>query len=131
MYIYKRKDNRYEWRYDDPFSKSKNGKSSVYGKTYRETKKKLLEAQANVTRRCSQSSKNDDVNGFLSQWLNNDVLISVKASTFDTYLYYFHKHVQPYFTGMRLNELDRNKIQDFCNYPLRGSADWGGLWFDS
>lgn len=129
MYIYKRKDNRYEGRYDDPFSKSKNGKSSVYGKTYRETKKKLLEAQANVTRRCSQSSKNDDVNGFLSQWLNNDVLISVKASTFDTYLYYFHKHVQPYFTGMRLNELDRNKIQDFCNYLYReGRLDkQGGL----
>ena len=132
MYIYKRKDNCYEGRYENPFSRSKSGKSSVYGKTYGEVRKKLLKAQSEVAKWDSSNHPirpKSSTTAFLRSWLENDIMIGVKDSTFNTYLDYLEKHISPYFKKTELQDLDRQSIQTFCNYLYReGRLDkTGGL----
>lgn len=132
MYIYKRKDNRYEGRYENPFSHSKSGKSSVYGKTYSEVRQKLIKAQTEIANKnvfVQPTRLKRSTTAFLKNWLENDIMIGVKDSTYNTYLDYLEKHIAPYFQNSELRDLNRHSIQTFCNYLYReGRLDkTGGL----
>lgn len=133
MYIYKRKDNRYEGRYDDPSSNAKSGKRSVYGRTYQETMAKLIQAEANINdlhnKNNAAQSKKITVKDYFRLRLDNDLIIGIKASSYDTYEYYLERHIKPYFKDKKLNEQTRESIQRFINYLyLEGRLDGeGGL----
>ena len=120
MYIYKRKDNRYEGRYDDPSSNAKSGKRSVYGRTYQETMAKLIQAEANINdlhnKNNAAQSKKITVKDYFRLRLDNDLIIGIKASSYDTYEYYLERHIKPYFKDKKLNEQTRESIQRFINY---------------
>ena len=130
MYIYKRKDNRYEGRYNDPNSTAKNGKSSVYGKTYQEVMEKLVQGEAKINDSINKKEPSEiSVADYFRLRLDNDLIIGIKASSYDTYEYYLEKHIKIYFKDAKMKNQTRESIQCFVNHLyLEGRIDGeGGL----
>ena len=99
--IYKRKDGRYEGRY--VIGKTVEGKTKfgyVYGYQYMEVRRKLAEhktAQIDAPARCRITLRE-----WMMHWMENEVLGSVKASSYQTYLTQINKHILPALGGLYL-----------------------------
>lgn len=126
--IYKRKDNRWEGRYEK--GREINGKRKlgyVYGRTYRETKIKLLQAQLQVLQKVPE--KPDYTIGYLAeQWLLKEKL-TVKQSTYAKYRTNIENHILPQMGQVEITELNSMKINLYMEYlKERGRVDKkGGL----
>lgn len=107
--IYKRKDNRWEGRYQlEGLQGEKNKYHSVYGKSYKEVKEKLL-----IKKR--EQMVTGKKNGYLpnkmlmkeamEQWLEEGKK-KWKESTFSTYRTITEKYFLPFFGNIRIVMLD-------------------------
>ena len=95
--IYKRKDNRWEARYIK--ARGENGRAIYgycYGKTYREVKKKVLEAQVKLTQ--SVPIPDEKPQRTFSEYCDEWLMLCrsrVKESTYVKYLSILEKHIKP------------------------------------
>lgn len=103
--IYRRKDGRYEGRY--VIGKTLAGKTKfgyIYGWQYADVKQKLLIKKAERIR--SSEQEHSGYKGTVSEWMNfwmeNELLGSVKKSSYQTYLTLLRKHIQPRIGHLRL-----------------------------
>lgn len=116
--IYKRKDGRWEARYE----KGRNSKGqiiygSLYGKSYREVREKKINSiiKLPVTKTISPSeSKNICRCQHQECW--NRSRLTVKESTYSCYLTLIQKHILTYFNNSSI--ITSEHIQQFINYKI-------------
>lgn len=114
--IYKRKDGRYEGRY--VIGKNFRGTTRfgyVYGYQYAEVKKTLLLKKAEWVQKSSSENENFQITmaEWLSRWLENELLGSVKVSSYQTYVNIVKKHLLPTLGKMKLTSITPGIVQDF------------------
>lgn len=117
--IYKRNDGRWEGRYKYGFDK--NGKTkykSIYSKTYKECKQKLIFAKNMQSEKKSSIKLSLTIKEMILLWLEN-IRINVKQSTINTYKNMINNHIFPIMAQMPvcmvttefLNQYIRQKIK--------------------
>lgn len=125
--IYKRKDGRWEGRYIKNYLA--NGKAQyayVYGKTYSETKQKLLDsriahAQGKETNRSGTKYKT-----VLHNWLAMSRM-RIKESTYSRYVHLANTHILPYLGDLTLDRLTTQAIEQHISFLLSdGRVDSNG-----
>lgn len=114
--IYKRKDGRYEGRY--VVGKTFNGKTRfgyVYGYQYAEVKKVLLLKKAEHAHKSVANNGycQDTVAEWASYWMENELLGSVKASSYQTYTNLLKKHLIPMLGKMKLALITPADVHDY------------------
>lgn len=114
--IYKRKDGRYEGRY--VIGKTFSGKTRfgyVYGYQYAEVKKALLLKKAEQAKEVISENGycQDTVAEWTSYWMENELLGSVKASSYQTYTNLLKKHLLPMLGKMKLVSVTPSVVNDF------------------
>lgn len=123
--IYKRKDQRWEGRYIkeyDPAGKARFG--YVYGKTYRETRIKLLERKAAVQTEAPvrKPAAHDVLAVYAQEWLTL-CRNRVKDSTYVKYHNLLKNHIEPWLGNDRPTDLTTIRIEAFSHSLLtRGSC---------
>jgi len=130
--IYRRKDGRWEGRYVKGRSADGRPKSgSVYGKTYGEAKKKLLEKRAEVLLVQEQSQEENlpstDCFGLVSrQWLASSRK-NIKESTYNKYSDFLDKHILPCLGKMEMRRIGQQVLEAFASEKLaKGRLDGAG-----
>lgn len=115
--IYKRKDGRYEGRY--AIGKTAQGKTLfgyVYGYQYMEVRRKLAERRAALLTRSlidAPTRCRITLREWMMHWMENEVLGSVKASSYQTYLTQINKHILPELGGLYLTQLTSTLAYEF------------------
>lgn len=122
MNVYKRKDGRWEGR----FMNKNNGKyCSVYGKTYGETREKLIEKQKQTTvssKKCPLT-----VEELFELWLCH-IRHRIKESSFANYVAKLQTHIYPSLGSLKFESLTTKHITDFINNKLtNGKKDGSSL----
>lgn len=127
--IYKRKDGRYEGRYVT--GKGVNGKTKfgyIYGYQYAEVKTALLMKKAACTRQLAGpiNECKYSVAEWMSRWMEDEVLGSVKPSSYQTYDHLLKKHLLPTLGSLKLSAVTPAIVQAFVfeleNSKLAGST---------
>lgn len=116
--IYKRKDGRYEGRY--VLGKNSYGKTRfgyVYGYQYTTVKnallqKKLENSPQNIEDKPHRQKTLADWSSF---WLENEILGSVKVSTYQAYTAIIKKHILPPLGKMNLGSITPGVIHSFIS----------------
>lgn len=116
--IYKRKDGRYEGRYvigKTPAGKTRFG--YVYSYQYAEVKRVLTQKKAELMERTTRSgtARQGSFAGWMNYWMENELMGSVKASSYQTYLNQANRHLLPYLGSMALSALNPKVILSFVN----------------
>ena len=128
--IYKRKDGRWEGRYIKFYERLGKAKYGyVYGRTYNETKQKLLEQKAKPTEMLGTSPKNNTpYSSVLDSWLQT-ARISTKESTFARYKRLVDQHISPSLGQYPISKISTQLIESFVAEKLdNGRLDGcGGL----
>jgi len=113
--IYKRKDGRYEGRY--VIGKTSSGKTRfgyVYGRHYAEVKKELLLKKAEQNSRPACKGRCEaTMDEWLMHWMESELLGSVKASSYQTYLNLVNRYLVPALGHMRLSAITPGIVNDF------------------
>lgn len=114
--IYKRKDGRYEGRY--VIGKTVNGRTRfgyVYGYCYSEVKQTLLRKKAEWIQTSAPQSAGGQkrMREWFSYWMENELLGSVKPSSYQAYVNIIHKHILPALGRMPLASISPCVIYDF------------------
>jgi integrase len=124
--IYKRKDGRWEGRYIKGYNESsKTVYGSVYAKTYREVKDKLLTFQSDKTTNTGIGNRFTFAD-ISKKWLFN-VSLTVKQSSYAKYIYTLERHILPILGGYRLHKLTSADIDNFAKGKLTdGRIDGSG-----
>ena len=113
--IYKRRDGRYEGRY--VIGKTKEGKTRfgyVYARQFAEAKKMLLEKKA--AQQCKPvkaGARRISLSEWMSYWMENELLGSVKASSYHVYRRQIGNHLLPQLGNYDLSELTPGVIHGF------------------
>lgn len=115
--IYQRKDGRWEGRYVK--GRRANGKpifGSVYGRQYREVKRRLAVMKARQSgMQPAVTYGGGTLADWLDYWLEELVCPGVKATTYDTYARKIDKHILPY--------LGQKPIRDITGEDIRRYLD--------
>ena len=115
--IYKRKDGRWEGRYKK--GRKKDGKIKygyVYGKSYKETKRKLIELKYKYQKKNNEKVYYyGTVEQWLLIWMSETVESNVKISTYASYQYKLKRYVIPYIGDKQLTKLNSNDIVNLIN----------------
>jgi len=120
MNIYKRKDGRWEGRYkDDVNSKYR----SVYGKTYAETRDKLMKCRRQEPRRSEKCPLT--VKELFELWLSS-VNHRIKVSSYVNYLMKLELHIYPVLGAVTYETLASRHIDDFIRMKLDNGRIGGG-----
>lgn len=114
--IYKRKDGRYEGRY--VIGKTTGGKTRfgyIYGYQYAQVKRALLLKKADLAQKMAFDNGNcqDTMAEWLVYWMENELLGSVKASSYQTYCNILKKHLLPSLGKMKLASITPCIVRDF------------------
>lgn len=114
--IYKRRDGRYEGRY--VIGKTATGKTKfgyVYGYYYAQVRKELLQRKAMQPQTAASTSTANriTVQEWMMHWLENELLGSVKPSSYHTYMQQIQHHVLPSLGACLLSELTPSHIHAF------------------
>lgn len=115
--IYHRKDGRWEARF--PIGKRENGTTkfkSVFGKTYNEAKAKKYEAMSEWLKGYPPTTTDRTIllfSVFATKWLEEEVLGTVKMTTWQTYENTLKKQLIPYFRGSCIDAITPAKVQEF------------------
>lgn len=114
--IYRRKDGRYEGRY--VIGKTLQGKTRfgyVYGYQYAEVKNALLLKKAEYAQGAGSPHGccHDTVAQWLSRWMEEEILGSVKPSSYQTYMNLLNKHLLPMIGKMQLAAVTPSVVQRF------------------
>ncbi len=125
--IYKRKDGRWEGRYQVYCSEMQKMKyKSVYAHSYKECKEKLKA----VSKKPEPIStlKNISIEEIFQLWLEY-INGNVKKSTYYIYFNIVNKHILPYMKNKKISEINNIYIENFKKYKLKkGRLDKkGGL----
>jgi len=111
--IRKRTDGRWEARI------SVNGRQrSVYGKTRDEVSRKLRSVQQAVDHGLPLHNERTTVAGFLQQWLETAVRVSVRPSTLKSYTGHINFHIVPAIGSVPLVKLQPQHVQRMINTLL-------------
>ena len=114
--IYRRKDGRWEGRIKiNCGSDGKTRYKSVYGKTYKSVKEKLIQIKSE--RPSVNTSFCKTVHVLFDEWLAA-VRLRVKSSTYNNYRMKIQKHILPEFGDIRYDKLDVNMIHDFISEKI-------------
>ena len=115
--IYKRKDGRWEGRYQAGYREDGKPKyRSVYGKNYQAVKEKL--ASIKVCNSVTYEKPGSlTVKELFDEWLTA-VRLKVKPSTYANYQMKAKKHILPAFGGMRFAQLSVKMIHEFIQSKL-------------
>lgn len=115
--IYKRNDGRYEGRY--VIGKNANGTTKfgyIYGKRFSDVRGKLLLKKASLQEnRGLYSCERQTLSQWTERWLQTEVMGSVKASTYQTYLRQYHKHIAPTIGRMDITAITQVDVQAFLS----------------
>ncbi len=127
--IHKRKDGRWEGRYKK--GRDFQGKiiyGSVYGKTYREVREKILSTLLTDNLALSQKGRDKCFREVLSMWMENN-RIRYKGATENKYQYLIDTHILPELGEVRLSQLSSHTINAFLRRKLESGRldNYGGL----
>lgn len=113
--IHKRKDGRWEGRYKIGSHENGNTKyKSVYGKTYSEVKKKLLEYQTATVLKLPKQLRKKSFSEIIYLWMENNKLRHKKA-TEHKYLYLIEKHIIPEIGNIPISQINSATINSFLD----------------
>lgn len=122
--IYRRKDGRYEGRY--VIGKTPKGKTRfgyIYGYQYAEVEKALLlkKAELAAVQTNTRTACRSTVKEWFATWMENELLGSVKSSSYQTYLNLLNCHILPAVGEVPLNAITPGVVHDFvesmgCGY---------------
>lgn len=126
--IRKRKDGRWEGRYKRGYKD--DGKilyGSVYGKSYREVKGKLLDALSKAHNNSFDNKGTDiSLSDLLKMWLSANEM-RLKAGTVTKYQTLINTHIIPALGSVKAQELSSAVINSYLNNCLRfGRIDGNG-----
>ena len=126
--IYKRKDGRWEGRYIQFYvEKGKAKYGYVYGKTYSDVKRKIVEKKASSY--CSPQlllSGTSVYNDVLDAWLQSS-RINIKESTYARYVHLINAHIRPQLGKYQLSMVSTQLIESFIEGQLhKGKLDNSG-----
>lgn len=116
--IHKRKDGRWEGRHEA--GRKPNGKimyRSVYGKTYAEVKEKMKNMAANVLPSMSLPKTGKTFGDAASMWVQNSQ-IKNKGGTTNKYQNLIDSHILPYWSDIKLSEINSFMINSFLKEKL-------------
>lgn len=130
--IYKRKDGRWEGRYMK--QRSLDGKANygyVYGKSYKEAKRKLSDA-VNAERLFMQRKNNHSGEYASFEDVANDWIASIepriKLSTIAKYKNLLNSYIYPEFSDYAIDDITCNHVDTYCNELLvAGGCTKNGL----
>ena len=111
--IYKRKDGRWEGRYQIKYDNVKY--HSIYGKSYHEVKEKLLKLKSTSVRQNKNCSLSFEA--ACCEWLSA-AKVRLKISTLCNYQMKLDKHILPYFTKQQFASITASDIQKFIEVKL-------------
>ncbi len=108
--IYKRKDGRWEGRIQ-----KRNGKYQYfYAQRYKDLKEKMKDYQEPIQRVAKTQSKPwDNAAALFETWLEGDVSLRVKPSTFENYYGCMHKYVIPFYKQEGNGEITETSVLRF------------------
>lgn len=114
--IYKRKDGRYEGRY--VIGKTLMGKTRfgyVYARHYAEVRRLLLQKKAELLGRTEGKEIvcRGTLDEWMTYWMENELLGSVKASSYQTYLGQINRHLRPALGQYALSQLTPGIVYSF------------------
>lgn len=114
--IYKRRDGRYEGRYVT--GKTLSGKTRfgyVYARTYAETQQRLLRKKAELLAQSDERPAGRAVrlSEWMAHWLENEVLGSVKPSSYQAYRRQISRHLLPALGQCMLSQITPALVHDF------------------
>ena len=115
--IYKRKDGRFEGRY--VIGKKVNGTTRfgyVFGYQYTEVRSRLAQRRAEMAEATKLPAYSKQRIGFIewaNRWLYEEMIGSVKESTFQTYESVMRNHLTPRFGKLTLDEIDQKNVRCF------------------
>ena len=113
--IYKRKDGRYEGRY--VIGKNEAGRTRfgyVYGSQYADVRSRLFLKKAEMAERSGFGEAYPGTVGqWLRYWLENELRGSIKASSYQTYMYMMKNHLLPQLGSMQLSALTPMAVSSF------------------
>lgn len=116
--IYKRRDGRYEGRY--VIGKTASGKTRfgyVYSYQYTEVRNELLQKKAAQLRTLHpKRSHSILLADWLKQWLESEILGSVKNSSYQTYFRQIRVHLLPRLGHFALSQLTSSVIYEFISH---------------
>lgn len=127
--IYKRKDGRWEGRYIKDGTAAKKHYAYIYGKTYKEVKRKLTEARCAIASNSSELQKSelqktpsDNAQEVLfstvaDNWIQENA-ISLKESSLVKYRNMLRLYILPVLGECRIDEITNNKVFSMCNDML-------------
>ena len=114
--IRKRKDGRWEGRYKNKANTGKSGYCSVYGKTYGEVKKKLIEAiKNNYVNLSSEGCKTFGDVVILWQQHNS---LSQKGATKSKYDFLINRHIIPDIGSVKLKDITATYLNNYAEYKM-------------
>lgn len=125
--IYKRKDGRYEGRY--VIGKTLAGKTRfgyVYARQYAEVRRLLLQKKVELLGQTGNEeiTRQGTLNEWMTYWMENELLGSVKRSSYQTYLGQIERHLRPALGHCFLSQLTPGIIYDFIEAKrAEGLAD--------
>lgn len=94
--IYKRKDGRYEGRY--VIGRKADGTTRfgyVYGRQYQAVRNELLQKKAQLLSNQGFVVKRITVRSWMDSWLRTELQLTVKPSSYQTYMRQYQKHILP------------------------------------
>lgn len=113
--IYKRRDGRYEGRY--VIGKTASGKTRfgyVYARQFAEVRRLLLEKKAEQQRRPVRAgNRSISLSEWMDYWMENELLGSVKPSSYHVYRRQIEKHLLPQLGEYDLLDLTPSMIHDY------------------
>lgn len=116
--IYKRKDGRYEGRY--VIGKTLTGKTKfgyVYAHTFAQTRHMLLQRRAELLEGpgTGETFCQGTLAEWMPYWMENEIMGSVKASSYQTYLRQINRHLLPALGRYSPSQLTPVIIQGFID----------------
>lgn len=124
--IHKRKDGRWEARIKITFDGETKYKS-IYGKTYREVKKKMLhfhediDSKKNLSEKTARSNVNRTFSEVAAEWFEANQM-NQKASTQLKYHMMFDNHILPEFGEKPIEDVDGLMVNVFLSEKLSNGA---------
>ena len=114
--IYKRRDGRYEGRY--VVGKTATGKTRfgyIYGYQYTEVRNELLRKKAGQLKKEEHAVRCCGIllRDWIGRWLGNELLGSVKESSYQTYLRQINVHLLPALGRLPLSEVTSAVVHGF------------------
>ncbi len=114
--IYKRKDGRYEGRY--VVGRKPNGGTKfgyIFGYSYAEVKTRLTEKKAELLAKIDPQVRRHSktIEQWMTYWMENELLGSVKESSYQTYINQLNKHILPRLGKLELTALTPGAVHAF------------------